>query len=204
MTKYLFNKVIEIKIDLLTFILLIHIIMSEDKTFIRACVDGHPEIVKDMINNNHPLAKLHYAFIKACEFGHLEILNYMISINGTKYMTLKEDIGCGFIWASTNGHLAIVKRLVSLHNIVQLNIHHENEFAFRYASMDSYIDMVRYLIKLSMEKRYGIINIYTFNWNYKYIKYKHFNDMFKYIANLGNYPLGCPKKLVFLKKRYFI
>jgi len=201
MTKYLFNKVIEIKIDLLMFILLIHIIMSEDKTFIRACVDGHPEIVINMIENN-PLAKLHYAFIKACEFGHMEILDYMISLHGTKYMTLKEDIDNGFIWACYNGHLDIVKRLLSLHIIIQ--IHYENEFAFRYASVDRYINVIQYLIKLSMKKQYGIINIYTFDWFYTYIKYELFNDMFKYIANLGNYPLDCPNMLVFLKNRYFI
>jgi ankyrin repeat protein len=169
--------------------------MSEDKIFIRACVDGHPEIVKNMIENNNPVAKLQYAFTKACEFGHLEILDYMISLHGTKYMTLKEDIDNGVIWACNNGHLNIVKRLVSLHNIVRLNIHYENEFAFRYASVDSYIDMVRYLIKLSMKKQYDTINIYLFDWHYKYIKYELFNDMFKYIANLGNYPLDCPEKL---------
>jgi len=178
--------------------------MSDDDTFIRACVDGHPEIVKNMIENNNPVAKLHYAFTKACEFGHLEILNYMISLHGTKYMTLKENIDDGFIWACNNGHLAIVKRLVSLDKIVQLNIHYENEFAFRYAGVDRYIDVVRYLIKLSMKKQYGIINIYLFNWHYQYIKYAKINNMFKYIANLGNYPLNCPEKLVFLKNRYFI
>ena len=176
--------------------------MSLDQIFIIACVDGYPESVKWMIENNHPLVKLHYAFIKACEFGHMEILDYIISLHGIKYMTLEEDIDNGFIWACHNGHLDVVKRLVSLHKTVRLNIHYENEFAFRYASVDRYINVVRYLIKLSMKKPYNIINIYTFDWFYKYIKYELFNDMFKYIANLGNYPLDCPEKLVFLKNRY--
>ena len=104
-----------------------------DATFIRACREGHLDIVKYLLTSPDLIKSLNidgveYKFGQAdihadndegvnlaCYYGHLEIIKYLLPSKDLKdHADIHADSDDGFILACANNNLDIVKYLLNL------------------------------------------------------------------------------------------
>ena len=93
----------------------INIHVNNDKAFRYACLNGHIEIVKWLINlDNKPdiHANNDEAFRFACYKGHIEIAKWLITLDDKPDIHAENDYA--FRFACLNGHIEITKWLVTI------------------------------------------------------------------------------------------
>ena len=126
----------------------INVNVLDNFAFVRACKNGHLDIVKllasirgkyeiDISRNGYA------AFRSACEYGSLDVVKFLLQTYNINVHSKNEY---AFQLACENGHLDVVKLLVENYEI---KINAQDDYALRWACKNGFLEIVKFLLSLS-------------------------------------------------------
>ena len=176
----------------------INVNVLDNFAFVRACKNGHLDIVKLLasIRGKYEIdisGNEYFAFRKACEFGNLDVVKFLLQEYDID-VHLKNEYA--FRHACANGHLELAKWLVENYKI---DINAVSDYAFRYACVKGNLEIVKFLLSLStnslVEENNELVENISFekidirmmdNYAFRWACKEYHADVADYLADLLN------------------
>ena len=162
--------------------------------------DKHDCIKKTRINIH---ASSEYAFRMSCHYGYHQVVKWLIKTGENENygkINIHTHDEYAFRMSCVNGHMKTCEYLLGLDEkgYGKINIHSQKEYAFYYSFMKNKFNIVDWLIQLSLDPKYGKIDVHLDNDSLILIacinndlkKIKMLID-FSQKYDLGNYRIGC-------------